>query len=168
MGVSSPAAAGGRITVTLHPDTAYVGARANVYQALGLDILIRHQHVERDRLLHSSTTQRAREAAELERAVSAAPSTRLGPGLGLGLPSRGQPHEHHQHSQPHSQPHSHAHPGDHVEEHGSRHPHHQHPAPADEPAGGGEPPRATTAATEGGGTDAGTTKAAVGEDAAGA
>ncbi|GFR51631.1 hypothetical protein Agub_g13986 [Astrephomene gubernaculifera] len=31
---------GGNITATLHPDTAYVGARANVYRSLGLEALI--------------------------------------------------------------------------------------------------------------------------------
>ncbi|KAG2429691.1 hypothetical protein HYH02_013949 [Chlamydomonas schloesseri] len=37
------AGAGGRISATLHPDTTYVGARANVYRALGLEALMGQQ-----------------------------------------------------------------------------------------------------------------------------
>ncbi|EFJ45817.1 hypothetical protein VOLCADRAFT_93925 [Volvox carteri f. nagariensis] len=42
-GVSSLGSSSGRILVTLHPDTSYVGARANLYRALGLEAIIHNQ-----------------------------------------------------------------------------------------------------------------------------
>ncbi|KAG2424794.1 hypothetical protein HXX76_014218 [Chlamydomonas incerta] len=42
-GAGAGGGGGGRITATLHPDTAYVGARANVYRALGLEALMQRQ-----------------------------------------------------------------------------------------------------------------------------
>ncbi|GLI66740.1 hypothetical protein VaNZ11_010687 [Volvox africanus] len=49
---------GGRITATLHPDTTYVGARANLYRALGLEALIQHQQQAHQQQLQRQQTQK--------------------------------------------------------------------------------------------------------------
>ncbi|EFJ45814.1 hypothetical protein VOLCADRAFT_93917 [Volvox carteri f. nagariensis] len=58
-----------RIHVTLHPDTTFQGARANIYRALGLEALMQQQHQQQHQAKAAATTTMATTTTDAKASV---------------------------------------------------------------------------------------------------